>query len=176
MGDWIKAFDGQLSVQPPLNDEQLAQVPAKRGVFALLAEADTPVVLLTGADIRSRLRARLAEPLEGQRRKTADLRIITRKVLWQRTESHFETDWRYLEIARSIYPRDYGELLPWRAACFVHVNPAEKYPHFVRTRDAGGEGLYLGPFADSRSADRFIAAIQDAFDLCRDYRCLSGCR
>ena len=174
MGEWIKGFDGRLDVSPPLSDEQLGQVPARRGVFALLGEGDVPIVLLTGADIRARLRGRLSEPeQDGPRRKTVDLRAVTRAVLWKLAHSHFETDWRYLELARRIWPDAYAELLPYRPAWFVHVNPGEQFPYFARTRDAGAEeGLYVGPFADGRSADRFIAGIQDAFNLCRDYRCL----
>lgn len=173
MPDWIKSFDGRLEVSPPLADEQLGQVPAKRGVFALLGDRDEPIILLTAADIRARLRNRLAAPLDDRRRKTVDLREITRKVLWRLTFSHFETDLAYFELVRRMWPKDYGQMLAWRRGWFVHVNPEEQFPRFVRTSEvSAGPGRYFGPFADGRSATHFVDAVQDTFDLCRDYSCL----
>jgi excinuclease UvrABC nuclease subunit len=173
MAELSKRFDGQLEVSPPVTDSQLSEVPGKRGILALLGVGDAPIILLTAANVRARLRARLTAPLEGQRSRTVDLRSVTRKVVWRLTGGHFETDLEFFEAARSMYPQTYTELLGWRPGWFVRVDPADEYPHFARTRDmAHGAGMHLGPFPDGRSADRFIDVIQDAFDLCRHYRCL----
>lgn len=162
-------FDDRLDVRPPLTNEQLGEIPAKRGVFLLAGEEDHPILLATAASLRARLRGRLDEPDPQETKRSADLRAVTRAVYWKLAGSHFEMDWRYLELARSIWPKTYTKLLSWRPAWFVHVDPRGAPPHFVRTREvfaSGGE--YLGPFDGARSADRFIEAIQDAFDLCRD--------
>jgi len=172
MAEWNKSFDEQLAVEPPLTDEQLARIPAKRGVFALLAEQDRPVVILTAADMRARLRNRLAEPLDRRRRKTVDLREITRTVVWKLTTSHFETDLAFLEASRRMWPDSYAELLAWKPPWLVHVDVEAEYPHFFRTRDPAAAGRAFGPFPDGRSATHFVAAIQEVFDLCRDYSCL----
>jgi len=172
MADWIKSFDGHLELTSPLSDRQLKDVPAKRGVLGLLAAGDEPIILLTAADMRARLRNRLTEPLDDRRRKAVDLREIARKVVWKLTWSHFETDLVYLDIARKLWPGHYGDLLAWKPAWFVRVDPAAEYPHFFRTRDLSQAGLLLGPFPDGRSASRFVEAVQDAFDLCRDYQSL----
>jgi len=173
MAPWLGRFDGQLHVSAPLTDEQLREVPAKRGVFALLADDDRPIVLLTAANVRARLRGRLVEPHQDARRKTVDLRAVTKKVLWKLATSHFETDLAFFEIARRIWPKTYTELLAWRPAWLVHVDPEQTHPQFVRTPDASAPGgRYFGPFNSARAADRFIEAIHDAFELCRDYKCL----
>ena len=172
---WEGKFDGRLDVQPPLGDEQLLQIPARRGVMALLGPAGQVVLLATAADIRGRLRRRLREPDEDERKKTADLREVTRAVLWRLASGHFETDLRFLELAEAIYPRRYASMLAWKPPFFVHVDPAEEFPHFVRTRNVLGAraaGRYFGPFPSGRECERFIEAIQDAMDLCRDNRCL----
>ena len=172
---WQRKFDGRLDVQPPLGDEQLLQIPARRGVMALLGPSGEVVLLATAADIRGRLRRRLQAPDPHERKKTADLREVTRAVLWRLAGGHFETDLRFLELAEAIDPRRYASMLAWKAAFFVHVDPAEEFPHFVRTRkaaDAERAGRYFGPFPSAREAERFIGAIQDAMDLCRDIRCL----
>ncbi len=173
IGGLAGMFDGSLEVRPPLTDEQLAGIPASRGVFLLAGELDRPILLATAASIRARLRTRLDEPDGEKRRRSADLRTVTRTVRWRLAGGHFEMDWAYLEIARSIWPRTYPKLLSWRPAWFVHVRAEEAFPHFVRTRDVlASPGRYFGPFESGRSAGRFIDVLLDAFDLCRDVRCL----
>ena len=173
MTDPMATFDGQWQVQPPLSDEQLAEVPAKRGVLLLQDERGKPIILLTAADLRARLRGRLSEPEGDHRSRRADLRAVTRKILWKLAWSHFEADLQYLRTARSLWPKRYTEMISWRPAWFVHVDVADPHPHFRRTRDVFARpGEYFGPMPDGRSADRFVAAIQDGLDLCRHYNCL----
>ena len=176
MPEWTSKFDGRLEVPAcggPLSDEQLSQVPAKRGVVALLAEDDRPVLLMTAGDIRARLRSRLQEPCESASRKSADLRQITRSVLWKLAFSHFETDLRFLTLARSIWPERCASMLAWKPAWFVHVSVADDWPHFSATRKVFAlPGRYFGPFSGERDAQQFVDVIQEGFDLCRDYRCL----
>ncbi len=173
MTNWLSMFDASLEVAPGLDDAQLAAIPAKRGVLALAATNDQPILLLTAADLRARLCTRLSEPVEAVRRKSADLREITRKILWKISHGHFETDLNYLELARAIWPETYTGLLAYKPPWMVHVDAGEKYPHFVRTREVSSRGgLHLGPFESGQGADKFIQAVEDAFDLCRDYQCL----
>ncbi|MFP4105946.1 MAG: UvrB/UvrC motif-containing protein [Phycisphaerae bacterium] len=176
MATWKELFDGRLVVQPPLSDEQLGEIPAKRGIVLLLAEDDQPIILLSSADLRSKLRNRLQEPPEESGpRKTADLKKITREIRWQLAGSHFENDLIYYRAARALWPRpsDFSEMIAWKPAWFVHVNPEEQFPYFRRTRDVhGSDGHYLGPFPTGKAAERFVASIEDAFDLCQDIQCL----
>ncbi len=173
MPEWIERFGGRLEVSAPLTDQQLSEIPAKRGIFALLGEDEAAIVLLTGANIRSRLRNRLSEPLEGRRKKTIDLRSVTRKIIWRLTSSHFETDLEFLEAAARMWCDSYADLLGWSPAWFVHVDPQSAYPHFARTRDlAKAPPSCVGPFPTARSVGNFISALQDTFELCRDVRCL----
>lgn len=162
-------FDGRLDVQPPLDEGQLAAVPARRGVFLLSSDGDYPVLLATAANLRARLGGRLEHPDPAQRSRAADLRTITRTVRWKLAGSHFEADWRYLELARRIWPRSYASLLSWRPAWMVHVDLGADFPHLTATRDPPGPpGQFVGPFQSRSSAERFIETVQDAFDLCRD--------
>ena len=172
-GQSAMMFDAQMEVVPPLSDEQLLKVPAKRGVLLLTGEDGRPIVLLSAADIRGRIKTRLAEPPAEHLGKAPDLRAITHRILWRLSSSYFETDLHYLQLARLIWPAEYPRLLSWRPAWFVHINPVERFPHFSRTSDVGqASGQYFGPFENGRSAERFISAIVDAFRLCRDVRCL----
>jgi len=165
---WARGFDGEAPVRAPLSADDLAAIPAQRGVLLLEADGGAPVLLTTAADIRARMRGRLAPPDDAPRRRTADLREVARRIRWKRTFSHFETDWQFLELARRIYPKTYPDLLSIQPAWFVHADPDAACPSVGRTREVFGDpGRYLGPFPDGRSAQRFVEALQEVFDLCR---------
>ena len=138
MGGLEYFFHGFVDVEAPLDAAVLKGIPAKRGVFLLAAAGDRPVLLTTAADIRGRLRFRLSAEEEGRRTKTADLREITTRVYWRLAYSAFETDWRFLELARAIWPDTYPALLSFQPAWFVAVDPQEPFPQFLRTRDVAG--------------------------------------
>lgn len=174
MMDLADLFDGSTAVKPPLDEAALRAIPAKRGIFLLVAADGRPILLTTAADIRSRLRFRLSAPEEDDKRhKTADLREITASIHWRLTHSHFQTDWQFLEIARRIWPDSYARLLPRRMAWFVVPRVQDPAPHLAITSEPGGDERHFGPFAGRRSAEEFIDALADVFDLCR---CISVLR
>ena len=173
MAEWASMFDDRWEVTPPLADEAFGHIPAKRGVLLLADATDRPITMITAGDLRARLRTRLADNDTDRPRRRADLRHITRTVLWTLTDSHFETDWAFLELARAVWPQRYATMLAWKRPWFVHVDCDEAFPHFVRSRDVqAGPGRYVGPFPSGRWAEQFIQGLQDAFDLCRDIKCL----
>ena len=151
--DWIGMFDGVLDVCPPLTEQQLSQVPAKRGVALLLAAEGEPVVLLPGADMRSRIRARLQKGNEEKQGKMPDLSRVTARVLWKLTSGHFETDLFYLELASSLWPESYRSMLAWKEAWFVHVDLEDRFAHFQRTRKVfATRGSYVGPLVTAKTS------------------------
>ncbi|MHC4562464.1 MAG: UvrB/UvrC motif-containing protein [Planctomycetota bacterium] len=173
MAEWASMFDDCWEVTGPLADEAFAKVPAKRGVLLLAAGGDEPILLITAGSLRGRLRTRLAEDDADAPSRRTDLRQITRAVLWKLTDSHFETDLVFLELARTIWPRRYRSMLAWKRPRFVAVDCDEPFPHFAPTQDAlTAGGQCIGPFPTAKSAEQFIQNVQDAFDLCRDIKCL----
>ncbi|MFW6154926.1 MAG: UvrB/UvrC motif-containing protein [Planctomycetota bacterium] len=167
MNDLQQHVDATVAVSPPLDEEALKTIPAKRGVFALLDGDGRVILVTTAADMRSRLRYRLTATDDDAPRKAADLRDITATVAYRRTHSRFETDWRYLELIRRIEPDRWESLLPKRTAWFVAVDPDAPTPHWTVAAGAPGAGRAFGPFPDRRGAEAYLAALTDAFDLCR---------
>ncbi len=173
MADWTGMFDHHIDVAPPITDDQLRQVPAKRGVLLLAGRDGRPITMITAGALRGRLKTRLAEPHDDGPRRAADLRQITRSVWWKLTPSHFETDLSFLAMARTIWPKRFAAMLAVKPPWFVHVDCDQPFPHFVRTRTAPpAGGLSVGPMPTGRAAEQFVQIVQDAFDLCRDVKCL----
>ncbi len=167
MTDWGGLFDASTPIRAPLDLPGLMAIPGKRGVFLLEGPNATPLLLATAADIRSRMRFKLSAPQEGPSRKI-DLREIAVALHWKLAHSHFETDWRFLELARAIYPQGYQELLAWPAAWFVHIDPADKAPAFKTSNQPGQlGGEYFGPFPSRSWAQEYINSLLEVFDLCR---------
>jgi hypothetical protein len=167
MADWGGFFDGSTPIKAPLDLPGLMAIPGKRGVFLLEGPNRAPLLLATAADIRSRMRFKLSAPQEGPSRKI-DLREVAIALHWKLAHSHFETDWRFLELARAIYPQGYQDLLAWSAAWFVHIDPADKAPAFKTTNHPGqAAGEHFGPFPSKSSAQDYINSLLEVFDLCR---------
>lgn len=175
MSDWHGNFEGRLDLQPPVTDEQLAELPARRGVGLMTTADDEPILLLPAADLRRRMANRLRDPSdEGSPKKLPDLRSVTGRVYWILAGSAFETDLLYYEMARILWPAEHTRLLAFKPAWFVHVDPAAERPRFRRTRDLYDQpGVYLGPMPTGKAAQAFVEALQDGFRLCRDARCLA---
>jgi len=169
MSDWDFMFDGRLEVVGTLDDAQLAKIPGKRGVV-LLAAGNSPIQLITAANIRRRVATRLDEPVDDRLKKSADLRRITTSVSWKLSAGAFEADLCLLEIARFLWPDKYAEQVNWKLPWFVHVNLEDKYPRFWRSRKLPGPPVRsFGPFIRGSDAEGFVIALRDAFDLCRDH-------
>jgi excinuclease UvrABC nuclease subunit len=99
-------------------------------------------------------------------------RELVRHVYWRRVDSAFEADLVYLEIARQVFPRSYRGMLGFEPAWFVHVNPANNFPRYVKTLDVTRPGILVGPLEDKHAAARLVQLVEDAFDLCRYYNVL----
>ncbi len=167
MVDLQQHMDALVAVTPPLDAEALKAIPAGRGVFALLDAAGRAILITTAADMRARLRYRLTATDESTARKAADLREVTAAVAYRRTYSRFETDWCYLELVRAVYPDRWETLLPKRTAWFIAVDPDAATPHWTVAAGPPAAGRAFGPFAERRGAEAYLAALTDAFDLCR---------
>ncbi len=173
MADWKQILDSQLELTQPVSADGLGKIPAKRGIILLQGQAGEPVQLLTSANLRNTVATRLTQPDESGPTRRADLGSIVGSVRWKLTCSWFETDLVYKDLVCKIWSGSFTQLLGYKPAWFVHVDPAEKFPHFYTVRNTGeNPGQDFGPFTSGKSAQRFIESLTDGFDLCRHYQCL----
>lgn len=153
-------------------------LPAKPGVLAIEDDSSGTLALITTANLRRAALARLGPPPQEQpRSKKADLRGLARRILATTVGSAFEADWAYLQLARARMPHSYRHLLDRWQAWFIHCDPTERFPQWIKTGHpgtppAGRAGNHIGPFGDKHAAHRFIEMLEDAFDLCRYHHIL----
>lgn len=174
MSELASLFDQHLAYDPGLDLEGfLKVVPAKWVVYLFTDADDQPVQLLCVKNLRASLKRRLGgEEMIGPSRKV-NYRELVRRVYWRRVDSAFEADLVYLEIARHVFPQSYRGMVGFDPAWFLHVNPENNFPRFVKTIDLSRPGgVYLGPLQDKHAAARLIELIEDSFDLCRYYNIL----
>lgn len=175
MGQWQEHFWSVVCLDEAEAIEAfLKRVPARWVVCMLCDAQDRPVQLLCVRNLRSSLKNRMTvDPAAGPS-KRVDYRSLVRRVHYRPVDSAFEADWHYLLIARIAFGQTYRGFLGFQPAWFIHVDPAARFPRYIRTTDLSQTtGEYLGPLADKHAAQRLIQLIEDAFDLCRYYNVLT---
>jgi excinuclease UvrABC nuclease subunit len=173
--DLADLFDHHADFDPDGSlDELLKAAPAKWVVYLMADGQGRPVQLLCVKNLRASLKRRLGEgeAAAGGPSRRVNYRELVRRVYWRRVDSAFEADLVYLEVARQVFPRSYRGMLGFEPAWFVHVNPANNFPRYVKTIDLTKPGIHIGPFEDKHAAARFMQLVEDAFDLCRYYNIL----
>jgi hypothetical protein len=162
-------FDGCLVIDPCANlHEATADMPATAGISLFTDNANQPILLLYGANLRAQVRRRLGRDDQVEKSRKTQLRPIVRRIWFRRNYSAFETQISYFNIAREVYPDTYRDFFPRLDVWFVRIKPESEYPFFSITSQIRPEPeLYWGPFATKKSADGFLTILQDIFDLCR---------
>ena len=157
------------------NEAALVALPSKAGILIIEDESGGTLSLLQTADVRRAARARLGsvDPAQTGRSRRVDLRSIAKRVVATTVGSTFEADWATLQLARIRLPHSYKSMLDRWQAWFLHCDPDERFPEWVKTsHPASTSGAHIGPFADKHAAARFREMLEDAFDLCRFHHIL----
>lgn len=174
MPDIPAVFDRHATFDPAGDFEAfLKEVPARWAVYLLADADDRPVQLLCVKNLRYSLKRRLGLDDESAApSKRVDYRDIVRRIHWRRVDSAFEADWLYYEAARELFPQTYAGMVGFRPAWFVHVDPDQAFPRYVKTIDLSKPGMLIGPLEDKHTAAGLIELAEDSFDLCRYYNVL----
>ncbi|MCC7349554.1 MAG: hypothetical protein IT446_03215 [Phycisphaerales bacterium] len=173
MAGGLSIFDQCEILDPGVGLEVfLKRLPARWVVYLMADENDRPVQLLCVRNLRASVKRRLGEQEAAGPSRRIDYQQIVRRIYWRAVDSALEADWFYLQAARELYPRTYRQMVGFRPAWFVHVDPQSDFPRYVRTTDLTKAGQTLGPVEDKQSASRLIEEVEDLFDLCRYYNVL----
>ena len=161
----------------------LKKIPAKQGVLLIADEKQNCIQMITAANMRSRINNRLTETCDqadsqeesvntNKISRRADIRKIARLVFYHQTTSAFETELFYISTAYKLWANSFKQHLDLKQIWFVTIDISAKFPHFYKTKNFDPSLPAIGPFSSASTADKFIDALADSFDLCRSISCL----
>ncbi|MDO8304004.1 MAG: hypothetical protein Q7T18_12270, partial [Sedimentisphaerales bacterium] len=169
-------FESCVQIEPAAEPAQsITQLPHCRGVVLFADVADTPILLLTAADIKRLVLNRLTCADATVATKRVKLAQITRKIYYHCCWCDFGSSLEHYRIAKELFPARYHELVTFPKIWYVKINCAVKWPNFTITdnpqQGAGQEVHIFGPLPSRKAAGDYISALNEAFGLCRQ-QCL----
>lgn len=160
----------------PAKRVEWERIPAKMAVYLLCAPEEgvaKPVLLSTVGNLRAALLRRLTDHPPDQKSKRVAYGQICTQVCYRIVHSPLLAHYYYRAVARDMFPDRYRQMLGWRPAWWISINPADKFPRFRRTQDLPLDAsLCFGPIPERAAAGRLAESLDDLFDLCRYYEIL----
>jgi hypothetical protein len=169
-------FESCVPLEPGADLAQsIAGLPHCKGVILFADASDTPILLLTAADIKRLAHNRLTcadATIATKRVKLAD---IARKVYYLCCWCEFNSSLRHYRIAKELFPSRYTDFVTFPKIWYVRINLASKWPYFAVT-DSPQPRLekdvhVFGPLPSRKFAGDYIGLLNGAFGLCRQ-QCL----
>ncbi len=161
-------LDRTAEFDPGRIGEFLEQLPDKPGVVLAEPRRDLPnarPLLLRTSDVRRRLNLLLKGDAGTGRR--INLQGYLGRIRFRVTGSRFEQALVQWEQARWLWPDAYRRRLRLRAPALIKLTQTSAYPRAYVTRRTGSQGIYFGPFASRRAAERFLEAYLDLYRIRR---------
>jgi len=146
---------------------QLQDLPNSAGLVLFTDEQNSPISLLTTANIKRVAENKLAEQVEKSKR--TDLKSITAKIYYTVCRCKFRLGLKHLDAVKKIFGQNYKDYItlvwPW----FLVLNTNKNIPFFHVTKKPSFEKneRILGPFPTQKSASIYLNTLQDVFKLCR---------
>jgi excinuclease UvrABC nuclease subunit len=168
-------FESCVQIEPGAEPAQsIAKLPHCRGVVLFADTADTPIFLLTAADIKRFSLNRLTCADATVATKRVKLAQITHKIYYRCCWCDFGSSLEHYRIAKQLFPARYRELVTFPKIWYVKINSTAKWPNFTitDTPECLKQDVHIfGPLPSRKAAGDYISALNEAFWLCRQ-QCL----
>ncbi len=155
--------------------EALPGLPAKPGVWVLLAEGDLPVLAATSQNMRASVAGRLTAPDPAQRSKRTDLSRTVVACRYRATHGRFESDWLYGQLVHAVWPQDFWDRVSFAPMWMLKAAPVAGTMKLqpTTTWPAEPDAIALGPMMARSDAQDLADLLTDLFDLCRYWQILA---
>jgi excinuclease UvrABC nuclease subunit len=155
--------------------EALPNLPAKPGVWVLLAEGDVPVLAATSQNMRASVAGRLTAPDPAQRSKRTDLSQTVVACRYSVTHGRLESDWLYGKLVHAVWSDDFWERVGFAPMWMLKASPVTGIMKLQPTTAWPSEpdAIALGPMITRSDAQDLADALTDLFDLCRYWQILA---
>jgi excinuclease UvrABC nuclease subunit len=168
-------FESCVQIEPGIEPAQaIAKLPHCKGVVLFADAADTPILLLTAADIKRLALNRLTCADATVATKRVKLADITHEIYYRCCWCDFGSSLEHYRIAMQLFPTRYHELVTFPKIWYVKINCAAKWPCFSITdspEDCKQNIHIFGLLPSRKAAGDYISALNEAFGLCRQ-QCL----
>src|SRR5215471_3339738 len=144
-------------------DKSLPSLPKHSGVYKIFDIRGKLIVLDKTSNLFERFERYYGE--RSERLRDLDLREITGRIEYIRTESTFETLYvLYLERKR-YFPKTYRKMRTFRLFTLMKVNRRQRFPRIYASRQIKAGVDYFGPFVSRGQFSRLKTTLERTFKL-----------
>jgi excinuclease UvrABC nuclease subunit len=141
----------------------LPSVPKHSGIYKISDVRGKLIVLDKSSNLHGRLERFFGERSEMLR--DLDLREITGRIEYLRTDSTFETLYALYLERRRLFPKTYRKLRTFRLFPLMKINRKQRFPRIYHSRQIKAGVDYFGPFVTRGQFSRLKTALERTFKL-----------
>ena len=142
--------------------EKLPSVPRCSGVFRIFDVGGKLILLEKTHNLAERIGRFYSEARETR---ALDLRNITDRVEYCRTDSPMETLYLLYSERRHWFPQTYRKMRTLPRYYLLKINRRQRFPRLYAARQIKRGVAYFGPFARRSELDRFKATLERTFRI-----------
>ena len=143
--------------------EHLSTIPKHSGVYKVFDLRGKLIVLDKTSNLCERLERFYGERSEMVR--DLDLREITARIEYIRTDSAFETLYVLYRERKTHFPKTYRKMRTFRLYTLMKINRKQRFPRIYASRQIKGGVDYFGPFVTRGQFTRLKTTIERTFKL-----------
>lgn len=143
--------------------EVLPSIPKRSGVYKIFDFRGKLIVLDKTSNLHERLE-RFYGP-RSEMLRDLDLREITGRIEFVRTDSTFETLYALHLERRQFFPKTYRKMRTFRMFTLMKINRKQRFPRIYASRQIKSGVDYFGPFVTRGQFSRLKAALERTFKL-----------
>jgi len=143
--------------------DSLPTIPKHSGVYKIFDLRDKLIVLDKTSNLFERLERFYGERSELVR--DLDLREITARIEYIRTDSTFETLYVLYRERKTHFPKTYRKMRTFRLYTLMKINRKQRFPRIYASRQIKGGVDYFGPFVTRGQFTRLKTTIERTFKL-----------
>lgn len=149
--------------KPDFLTQSLPSVPKHSGVYKIFDIRGKLIVLDKTSNLNQRLERYYGERSEMVR--DLDLREITGRIEFIRTDSTFETLYVLYRERKNFFPKTYRRMRTFRLFTLIKINRKQRFPRIYASRQIKAGVDYFGPFVTRGQFTRLKTTLERTFKL-----------
>src|SRR5437763_2505292 len=144
-------------------DKTLPSLPKHSGVYKIFDIHGKLIVLDKTSNLFDRLERYYGE--RSERVRDLDLREITGRIEYIRTDSTFETQYVLYKERKRYFPKTYRKMRTFRLFTLMKLNRKQRFPRIYASRQIKAGVDYFGPFVSRGQLTKLKTMLERTFKL-----------